>query len=489
MPQKKNTLELRQKVEIINEFELTHDKAVIMSKYNIPQSSFYKIINEKQKLLNDSVISNGTQKRTSKCKFEMINKYILEFIEECNSYGLNISGQLLMQEAQSFAQQNGHTCFKGSSGWLDKLKKKHHLVFRKLHGESASANTLTSSEYVSKIDSLIGDYLPENIYNTDETGLLWRTLPNKSIVKKNSKLKGSKRSKERLTILFFVSLTGEKRKPFIIGKSKYPRGLKNMNQDAIGVQYLNSDNAWMTKNLFQIIIEEWNTELVPTDRKILLFLDNVGSHNITSPSNITFQFLPPNTTALIQPLDQGIINSFKSHYKKLFLIRMLNQFKTTREVNIKHFKLIDSIQLISTAWTSVNKSTIVNCFNQLMNKKNDNTVEGEMKDKIALEQILNKCLENNIINNDISVDEYLTIDVKNNYDRDYLICNIRDKLAGDIKAQEALTKPDIVKIMNHIQNLKTLTMKSLPMLTKDILLLETRVDEELLKMNDNFMNE
>ena len=35
-------------------------------------------------------------------------------------------------------------------------------------------------------------------------------------------------------------------------------------------------------------------------------------------SNMTLVFLPPNVTIVVQPMDQGIIKSFKIQYKKNF---------------------------------------------------------------------------------------------------------------------------------------------------------------------------
>ena len=50
------------------------------------------------------------------------------------------------------------------------------------------------------------------------------------------------------------------------------------------------------------------------DRNILLLIDNAPTHALyetTHLTNITIKYLPPNTTAHLQPCDQGIINSFK----------------------------------------------------------------------------------------------------------------------------------------------------------------------------------
>jgi hypothetical protein len=69
------------------------------------------------------------------------------------------------------------------------------------------------------------------------------------------------------------------------------------------------------------------------DQNIFLFVDNAPTHALyetTHLTNITIKHLPPNTTAHLQPCDQGIINSFKvrnivdlniiEHYYTLYFI-------------------------------------------------------------------------------------------------------------------------------------------------------------------------
>lgn len=60
--------------------------------------------------------------------------------------------------------------------------------------------------------------------------------------------------------------------------------------------------------------------------KILLLIDNAPTHALYETTyliNITIKYLLPNTTAHIQPCDQGIINSFKISNKLLQLIKIL----------------------------------------------------------------------------------------------------------------------------------------------------------------------
>ena len=63
-------------------------------------------------------------------------------------------------------------------------------------------------------------YQEQDIFNADETGLLWRPMPNGSHVFKANELSGSKISKEKLTILLCTSMNGEKQPVLVIGKSK-----------------------------------------------------------------------------------------------------------------------------------------------------------------------------------------------------------------------------------------------------------------------------
>ncbi|GFU03181.1 tigger transposable element-derived protein 1 [Trichonephila clavipes] len=81
--------------------------------------------------------------------------------------------------------------------------------------------------------------------------------------------------------------------------------------------------AWMTTAIFT----EWfNNCFVPEveaymkekslDFKVLLIVDNAASHPQLEHPNVQLVFHPPNTTSLIQPLDQGIIATFKKYYIK-----------------------------------------------------------------------------------------------------------------------------------------------------------------------------
>ena len=63
----------------------------------------------------------------------------------------------------------------------------------------------------------------------DETGCFCKALPEKGLVEKGKKTKGGKKSKQRLTVAFFVNAAGQKiDQPVVIWKSEVPRFFKKL---------------------------------------------------------------------------------------------------------------------------------------------------------------------------------------------------------------------------------------------------------------------
>ena len=76
-------------------------------------------------------------------------------------------------------------------------------------------------------------------------------------------------------------------------------------------------------------------------KRAILLLDNAPSHpNVESLCSIDWEisrlYLPPNTTYLIQPMDQGVLETIKHCYKHDLLLRLLKEenegFTKTRNI-------------------------------------------------------------------------------------------------------------------------------------------------------------
>ncbi|CAG8849984.1 16347_t:CDS:2, partial [Gigaspora margarita] len=75
--------------------------------------------------------------------------------------------------------------------------------------------------------------------------------------------------------------------------------------------------------------------------------------------NITVHTLPLYTTFRIQPMDTGIIMSFKRHYQSYFIKWLLDQYEAKKDEKMNVF---DAIRFIAQAWREVTPETIYNCF-------------------------------------------------------------------------------------------------------------------------------
>ena len=82
----------------------------------------------------------------------------------------------------SDAGMSGPSSFQASRGWFDCLKKCYGLHNIKLTGECASADHKEAEMFPVHLAQIIEEkgYLPEQVFNTDETSLFWKKNANKN---------------------------------------------------------------------------------------------------------------------------------------------------------------------------------------------------------------------------------------------------------------------------------------------------------------------
>ena len=129
------------------------------------------------------------------------------------------------------------------------------------------------------------------------------------------------------------------------------------------VMWYHNRTAWMNVYIFTKWFEEIDLMVQKQKRKILLFLDNAPVHPSDVPlKNITLKFFPANTTSHIQPLDQGVIRTFKAHYRRHLIQHIIANAATAYSADDVIITALDAICWIDLAWKSVTESTIRNTF-------------------------------------------------------------------------------------------------------------------------------
>uniref|UniRef100_A0A1X7UYL5 DDE-1 domain-containing protein n=1 Tax=Amphimedon queenslandica TaxID=400682 RepID=A0A1X7UYL5_AMPQE len=145
------------------------------------------------------------------------------------------------------------------------------------------------------------------------------------------------------------------------------------------VLYTSHSNAWMTAAQFTEWFHETfvphvqeNLHKLGEEPRAVLVLDNCFAHAVpedlvSKNGKIFAQFLPPNVTALIQPMDQGVIQAVKKRYKKL-LRRLIIEDDCGTSVSdfLKGVNLKVVVDLIHESWNEVTKETIRKSWNKIL---------------------------------------------------------------------------------------------------------------------------
>lgn len=365
-PISRSRLTLKQKYDLIKDHDDKISVEDLKEKYKCGKTAVYNIIQNKKSIIDEYFSSQNVQQKMKQrsSKFEVINALTYNWFTQAVSKNLPVSGTLLQKKAKQFAIENGDDDFKASNGWLESFKLRHKLTFSALCGESKDVDPQPVNDFLDKLPDIVAGYKTDDIANCDETALFFRAVPRKSLHRKGDKCHGGKHSKERLSILLCCFADGKFEKPLVIGKSQNPRCFKKTKKENLPVCWYANKKAWMTASIMEDFLIKLNKKMIIQNRNILLFLDNASSHPNLKLSNVQLVFLPPNTTSETQPLDQGIINAVKVHYRKRVLKRLICKMDTATNVSdlVKGITFLDAIFWLNEAVNSLGPNVVPNCF-------------------------------------------------------------------------------------------------------------------------------
>ena len=265
LTKKRRAISNETKMEIIeNKKRLTPTELSV--EYGLPISTIATIQANKEKIKQhfEESITNAHHKRIRLSNFPIIEESMQVWFNQIMSKpNITLDGPVLKAQASKFAELHGIKGFKASNGWLDGFKKRNNISFKSIVGEGGLVDVST-------------------------------------------------------IVLFCANMDGsEKMRPVVIGSSENPRCFKNINKNNLPVFYRSNKTSWMTNDIFTEWLINADKHFKSESRNVLLFLDNFSGHksdlNLT---NIKIHYFPPNCTSILQPMDQGIIQSFKMKYRR-----------------------------------------------------------------------------------------------------------------------------------------------------------------------------
>lgn len=329
----------------------------------------------------------GKRKTLRSAEYPRMEKKLHSWLVNLRNRHVPVSEELLAAKAKQFyVKYYGRDNFNASRGWISNFRKRYGIRQLKICGEKLSGDQTNVQPFIEQLDQTIKDLAlqPSQIYNADESGLFWKMLPDKTLVTSKEKTApGRKTSKERLTFLTCCNSDGSHRlRLLVIGKAKNPRAFKNA---VLPVDYKATAKAWMTG----VVFKQWFEQcFIPQVRKFLreknlpekalLLLDNASSHCdeqelISDDGNFQVKFLPPNTTALIQPMDHNPIRLTKLFYRKSLLAEILTNNEKDLVKCLKGLNLKMAVCLLHNAWQKIPSKTLEKSWKKIL--KTNNTLE------------------------------------------------------------------------------------------------------------------
>ena len=376
---KRTELALTDKIEILNLLRSNVKRTEIMNQFNIGKSTVSDI-KKNEEILRQQYSDIGIKEskiaiRNRDGAIPALDGALYEWFCAARAKHIPITEDILKIKARQMTDETVQSLacpltesienfitklqqFKFSNGWIVGFKKRYLIKSFKIVGHSGETDLNVVDDCRRRLQTKLMQYSPENIYNCDETALYWKCLPDHTLNLESEYVEGTKRAKDRITILLCCNSTGmDLRKPLVIGKYAKPRCFKNINIRSLGIEYKNNKTAWMTGNIFSSWLLDFDKSM--RGKKVALVLDGASSHFNIQLENVNLFFLNPNTTTHCQPLDQGIIQQIKQRYRKKLLFHQVSCFDKKIEFKISLKKAVEWLVL---SWRSIEKGSISKCF-------------------------------------------------------------------------------------------------------------------------------
>ena len=398
---KRTLLTIQKKCELLDKLDKGVPVVNIIREYGVAKQTISDIKKCKDKIraFGSAVKENPKSNMRMTFKkgyFENLEKAIVKWYRQEESVGVAVRGYDIQAAAKRLAVQMNVPDFNASDGWLYRFRRRHGMFQKRKHGESGSANVDDVDPFRTELNRLIKDegLIQSQVYNFDETGLFWRALPECTQVMSQAKqAKGRKLDKTRFSVLCGANADGSHRlTPIVVGKSARPRCLKDCFH-SLPCHYYSGSKDWFTSYIFKdCFFKHIVPEIVKFQREVLnisedriralVLLDNAPAHPakeqlVAHNGRIRVMFLPPNTTSVIQPMDQGVIHATKLIYRRLFLGEVLVVEETEEDEEhdtrglrtlerLRNYNLRHAIFNFCEAWKQVKVSTLANSWKRLL---------------------------------------------------------------------------------------------------------------------------
>ena len=276
---KRNRLNLEDKIRILDYASKNPKKSCrdIATEFSIGKTAAANVLKQSKDIRKEYELFKGNAKTSRVATYSVINEILYKWYGKCCAAGIYPFGRMLQEEALKIKEQladENLINFTASNGWLESFKARYGIRETRLSGEADDVPVATIRSLIERIPELVKDYELQDIWNMDELELFFKLLPNRALVQKAKSIKGSKKSKARLTTVFFVSADGGKvDEPVVIWRSKIPRCFRNLKDPSRprGVHYFSNEKAWMNGEIMSEMLSRLGRKMRYEGRNVILY--------------------------------------------------------------------------------------------------------------------------------------------------------------------------------------------------------------------------
>jgi hypothetical protein len=355
--------------------------------HKLSPSTISEILSSRYNYLDTQTVKDSRDvKKHRSVEWPLLEIALFEWQQKMEARKIPITGTILQEGARHLwariPQYRELEQPKFSNGWLCGFKKRFSIKQYRMHGEAGDVDLASANDMMEPIRCVANAFHKSDIYNMDESGLFWKSLPDKTLATRSTS--GGKHDKARVTIVFTCNATGLDRLPcWIIGSAAKPLAFRaaGVHHEHMDFIYRYNGTKWMTTAIMLDYLRWFDRRM--TGRSVLLLMDNFSAHDCAvrqleslgadGLKNTKIQFLPPNTTSVHQPLDQGIIAAWKAYYRRRWLQFVWQESECERNP-MKTMNLLRCVRWSISAWRiDMQPETIANCFRKAQIQSSDTT--------------------------------------------------------------------------------------------------------------------
>ncbi|XP_054013730.1 tigger transposable element-derived protein 2-like isoform X1 [Hylaeus anthracinus] len=379
---RKSALSVEQRLEIMQQLDSGAAITRVAAKYDVHPATVRRIRRNAGAVcqLVEQGVETRRRKNLRKPANEELDTRLYAWFLEQRTLGDRITDLILLEKAIELNKEfGGPSTFKASRGWLWNFKNRHGIRLSNYFSENGDANaTATQQLFVEDFTRrLVQEGIEyENIYKMEETGLMWKALPTRTLQSEEKEAEETKLAMDRVSIGLCVNVTGtHKLVPLFIHKYKNPRAFKHC-KDRLPVVFKSQSQVWMNQEIFT----DWylnhfkpavrmHQSMTSSCGKVILLLDNYREYNlpkeIQQDDHFEIIFLQANITPLLQPMNHGVIEETKRSYRCKMLRKVMNYPDGVQQF-YSDYDLKDCIDLLFEAWTEISVTYIQNTWRNII---------------------------------------------------------------------------------------------------------------------------